>query len=148
MSNTSSAIFHFFKDIGLLRKPFYAQEIMTPWGQAVKADRDHLGPDFLRSIKTMTQHDVHQIFVVDNTDKPLGYVSLDKLIDFEKRKDSGEKVSTSSDSLMKILTVNPQETIFHVVNKMKQSRSDAVVVVAKDGSPMGIITPSDIQTKI
>ncbi len=151
MSNTSAGpFFKAFKKIGILDKPFYAQELMTPWDKIFTVDKDKLARDFLQPMEKMAHEHVNHLFVVDAQGKPTGYMSLDALLALERKKDSGEKLTDWSifNKVQELSKVRPMQSVFDVVDIMKRTRTDAVAVVTDDDYPMGIITSSDIQTKI
>ncbi len=150
MSNQSSGnrIFKALKTIGLLDKPFYAKEVMEPWSSVrsltVEANKNLTKEILAQYISEMTTRHYNHLFVAESG-KLVGYLLLENLM--RNFLQQGAFDLTAS-SIKRMPYVRPQDSLYDVLGKMNETQSDAVAVIDDKGEPLGIITESDIQTKV
>lgn len=143
MSNLSHDFYSMLKSIGALRKPYYANEIMTPWDKVVTVDvgKQQLTKKTLAQLMTqLSSLHANHLFVSERG-KLKGYLSIQDLA----RQIAGYEVEAKTKPIPE---VKADGSLFSVVEIMKGQGTDAVVVVDDAENPLGVITVHDIQTKV
>ncbi|MGA2626482.1 MAG: CBS domain-containing protein [Candidatus Bathyarchaeia archaeon] len=114
--SSGASLFKVLKKIGLMDRPLYAKEFMTPWTMIGRKQSEDE-----RYITITTRYGDQQreyVLALDRNGKIIGAMTK----------------------------VKSNDTLFDVASKMKSSNADVAEVVDESDKPLGIITKADVQT--